>query len=173
VETILETDRLILRAVDPVVDFDRWADVMADPESVRYIGNVVMSREKAWQHMSMIIGHMEIRGYSICSVIEKSTQRWVGRVGPWFPLGWPAPEIAWTLHPDSHGKGFAIEAAAAWRDYVFETLGWEALIHVIVDGNEPSMKVAERIGSTRQYSIDGLPGMFSEKCWVYGQDNPA
>ena len=38
----IETDRLILRAIDPDRDFDPWAEAMADEETVRYIGGKTM-----------------------------------------------------------------------------------------------------------------------------------
>ena len=171
-KTIIETERLILREIDTVNDLDGWTDMMSDPETVRYIGNQTMNRAQSWRQMAMVIGHQAVRGYSFYSVAEKSSGDWIGRIGPWFPEGWPAPEIGWTLHRDYTRKGYAKEAGAACVDYVFNTLGWDSVIHCIVDGNIGSMKTAEAIGSRRLYSMDGIPGVTDELCWVYGQDNP-
>jgi RimJ/RimL family protein N-acetyltransferase len=169
---ILETERLYLCEVDPERDFDRWAEILADADTMRYLGGKTMDRALAWRNMATVIGHQQIRGYSFMSVIEKATGNWVGRVGPWAPEGWPSPEIGWTLHPDSYGHGFATEAAKACVDYVFGTLKWKKVIHIIVDGNTPSMAVAERIGSPRTGELDGIPGITDEHCWIYGQDRP-
>lgn len=169
---ILETERLFLTEIEPDRDFDRWAEAMADEETMRYLGGKTMSRALAWRNMATVIGHQQIRGYSFMSVIEKQTGNWVGRVGPWNPDGWPEPEIGWTLHPDSHGHGFATEAAQACVDYVFDQLAWKRTIHIIVDGNEPSMRLAERIGSKRTGQIMEIPGIYEGLCWIYGQDRP-
>ncbi len=167
--TTIETERLILRPVDPVGDFDGWAKSMADANTVRYLGTPPMSREQAWRSMAVVIGHWAIRGYGFFSIELKSTGEWVGRAGPWFPEGWPAPEIGWTLSPDHLRKGYAIEAARACLTYAFETLGWKQVIHVILEGNERSIRVAEKLGSKFMYSQQGMKGITEDKVLIYGQ----
>ena len=103
----IETERLILRPIDPERDFDAWARSMADPVAVRYIGGKVLDRAQAWRHMASIIGHWQIRGYGFFSVENRETSEWVGRVGPWYPEGWPEPEVGWTILPEHWGKGYA------------------------------------------------------------------
>ena len=171
-KTIIETERLILREIDIKADLDPWTDMMSDPDTVRYIGNKTMNRAQSWRQMAMVIGHQAVRGYSFYSVVEKSSGDWIGRIGPWFPDGWPAPEIGWTLHKNYTRKGYAKEAGAACVDYAFNTLGWDSVIHCIAEGNIGSMKTAEAIGSKRLYSMDGIPAVTDALCWVYGQDNP-
>ncbi len=63
-------------------------------------------------------------------------------------MGWPAPEVGWTISPDHLGQGYATEAARASLHYAFETLSWPQVIHVIMEGNEASIAVAKKIGST-------------------------
>jgi RimJ/RimL family protein N-acetyltransferase len=90
-------------------------------------------------------------------VIEKVTGEWVGRAGPWFPEGWPDREVGWMFLPSARGKGYATEAATACLNFVFETLGWERVIHVIDPRNTASQRVAERVGS-RLIGPVTLPG---------------
>lgn len=170
---ILETDRLILRHVDPMVDFEAWAECFADAETMTFIGGGPgMNRALAWRHMATVIGHQQIRGYSFMSVIEKATGKWVGRVGPWNPEGWPEPEIGWTIHRDHWCKGYAKEAGTACVDYAFNVLGWSRVVHTIQDGNIASMKTAEALGSKRDYALKGIPAITEELCWVYSQEKP-
>jgi len=169
-ETILETERLILREIDPDHDFEAWAEAFADPDTVRYLGIEVMNRQQAWRSMATMIGHWQIRGYGFMSVIEKATGKWAGRIGPWNPEGWPQPEIGWTLHPDFTGKGYATEAGAACIEYAFETLGWDEVIHVIAPENIASINVAEKLGSHYLRTIPNIPGMYDKPCLIYGQD---
>ena len=98
---VIETDRLILRPIDPERDFEGWAHAMADPGTVRYLGMPPMDRAQAWRSMAMAIGHWTIRGFGFFSLELKATGEWVGRVGPWFPEGWPGPEVGWTISPRS------------------------------------------------------------------------
>ena len=168
----IETERLILRDIDTERDFEDWARAMGDERTVRYTEGRVLDRARSWRHMAATIGHWQIRGYGFFSVEEKASGEWVGRVGPFFPEGWPAPEIGWTISPDHWGKGYATEAARAALDYVFNTLGWSRVIHVILQDNERSIAVAERIGSRLLLTQKGLPGVTDEEVLIYGQDAP-
>ncbi|HKX55882.1 MAG TPA: GNAT family N-acetyltransferase, partial [Xanthomonadales bacterium] len=64
----LETDRLILRPIDPERDFEPWARAMADENTVRYLGTKPMSRANAWRNMAMVMGHWTVRGYGFFSL---------------------------------------------------------------------------------------------------------
>jgi RimJ/RimL family protein N-acetyltransferase len=169
----IETERLILREIDPKRDFENWAKTMADERTVRYLDGRVLDRARAWRNMAAIIGHWEIRGYGFFSVEEKATGEWVGRVGPWYPEGWPEPEIGWTIMREHWGKGYATEAARASMEFAFKELGWEKVIHVILKGNERSIAVAEKLGSKFIRSQQGLAGVTTGEVVIYGQDAPA
>jgi RimJ/RimL family protein N-acetyltransferase len=166
---IIETERLILRRPDPEHDFDGWAKAMADEDTVRYLGKKTMNRAEAWRNMAMLIGHWSIRGYGPFSLQLKATGEWVGKVGPWYPEGWPEHEIGWTISPDHLRRGYAIEAARAAVDYAFNVLGWPRLIHLILEGNEASVALAKKLGSTFERVQEGLPGIMDQKIMVYGQ----
>ncbi len=167
---IIETERLILRAIDMELDFDAFCETMSDADTVRYIGGNVMNRAETWRSMAMLVGHHAARGYGFMSVIDKASGDWVGRVGPWNPEGWPEPEVGWTIHPRHTRRGFAKEAGAACVDYVFNTLGWSRIIHVIDADNIGSIKTAEAIGSKKMYRIDHLAPFGDVNCWAYGQE---
>jgi len=166
---ILETPRLILREVDIEKDIEAWHDMMTDQDTVRFIGGDTLDRAGSWRQMAMLIGHQKIRGYGFWSVIEKSSGNFIGRVGPWFPEGWPEPEVGWTIHRNYTRKGYAKEAGAACVDYVFNTLGWDRIIHVIAEDNIGSIKTAEAIGSKFMYNLEKLPPFGDVKCLAYGQ----
>ena len=120
----------------------------------------------------MAIGHWQIRGYGFFSLESKATGEWVGRVGPWYPEGWPAPEVGWTIAPRHLRRGYATEAALASLDYAFKVLGWEEVIHCILPGNEASIAVAEKIGSNLLGDVNGLAGITDERVFIYGQSRP-
>jgi len=170
---IIETERLILREIDPGRDFENWAGAMADEDTVRYIGGKTMSRAESWRNMAMVMGHWAIRGYGFFSVELRETGETVGRVGPWYPDGWPAPEVGWTIYPGFQRQGYASEAARASINYVFGTLGWKQVIHVILEGNEASIAVAEKMGSSLIRTQHGLPGITEETVLIYGQSAPS
>ena len=95
-------------------------------------------------------GAWTIRGYAMFSLIRRDTGAWVGRIGLWYPEGWPDREVGWGLMREHVGKGYAAEAATAAIDYAFDVLGWDKLIHIIDPENMGSIALAERLGSTNQ-----------------------
>ncbi|WP_337187446.1 GNAT family N-acetyltransferase [Phenylobacterium sp.] len=161
---VLETERLILRAPEPQ-DFDAWAAFCADPEAMRFLGGPA-DRIGAWRIMSGMAGGWMSRGFSMFSVVEKATGRWVGRLGPWQPEGWPGTEVGWGLARDAWGRGYATEGAAAAIDWAFDALGWTEVIHTIEAENIPSQAVATRLGSRilRQATLPPPLGLTVD-CW--------
>ena len=83
---ILETERLILRPVDPDRDFEPWAKAMADANTVRYLGTKPMNRAESWRSMAVVIGHWAIRGYGFFSLQHRETGEWAGQ-----PSGYQGP----------------------------------------------------------------------------------
>ena len=143
---ILETSRLILRA--PMhSDLDRWAAFMEDPEATRFLGGP-QPRSVAWNTMATIAGNWAVRGFGLFSVIERRTDRWIGRVGPWLPQGWVTPEVGWALARDSWGCGYALEAATAAINWTINTgLISQSILHVIDPENRPSIALARTLGA--------------------------
>jgi RimJ/RimL family protein N-acetyltransferase len=141
----IETPRLILRP-PRIDDLDAWAEMMLDAEAARFIGGV-MPRSMSWRGLMTMIGAWHAHGFSMFSVIEKTTGRWVGRLGPWMPEGWPGPEIGWAIVRDCWGQGYAPEGAAAATNWAVDTLGWTRFIHSISPANVASQRVAAKLGS--------------------------
>jgi RimJ/RimL family protein N-acetyltransferase len=122
---------------------------MADVDAARFIGGQ-QSRHPAWRSFMTMAGAWHLQGFSMFSVIEKASGRWVGRVGPWVPEGWPGTEVGWGIVRDCWGRGYATEAAAAAIDWAFDNLGWTEVIHVIDPDNAASRAVARKLGSANR-----------------------
>lgn len=155
----IETERLILRPTR-AEDFEGWALLMADGVNARHIGGP-QPRPVAWRGFLSMAGAWTVQGFGMFSVIEKSTGRWIGRLGPWRPVGWPGDEVGWGLLADAQGRGYALEGATAAMDWAFDTLGWPEVIHCIAPDNLASQAVARRLGSTRLRAAQ-LPEPFQD-----------
>jgi RimJ/RimL family protein N-acetyltransferase len=166
----LETPRLILRPPVPE-DFDAYVAFMAD-DATKYIGGP-QTRSAAWRGFVSIAGAWAMHGYSMFAVVEKSTGRWIGRVGPWVPDGWPGTEVGWGLIPEVHGKGYAVEAAASTIDWAFDELGWTEVVHCIDPENVASQRVAERLGSVNRGPGKLPPPIDHYPIDVWGQSREA
>ena len=162
----LETERLILRP--PMAqDFDAWATFGADEVAMRFLGGP-QPKSIAWRGFMSTAGAWAIQGFGMFCVFEKSSGRWIGRVGPIQPEGWPGTEVGWGLIKDVWGRGYAGEAASAALDWAFDHLGWTDVIHCIDAENVASQNVARRLGST-VLRTDRLPAPIDEEIEVWGQ----
>ena len=159
-EPVLETARLILRPPRRE-DAEAWMVAAGDAEVTRHLGGV-KSRFEAWQHFLAAVGAWHVQGFYFFSVIEKASGRWIGRVGPLHPEGWPGDEVGWTLARAGWGQGYATEAATAAIDWAFANLGWSEVIHCIAPDNTPSQAVAQRLGSARR-SPGKLPVPYADR----------
>ena len=158
---IIKTERLTLRP--PLAeDFEAWARMMEDELASRFIGGV-QPRSTAWRGICSMAGAWSLFGFGMFSVVETSSGRWIGRLGPWRPDGWPGTEVGWGLVREAWGKGYATEGATAAIDWAFDNLGWTDVIHCIDPDNTPSQAVARRLGSSNLRAgampapYDGLP----------------
>jgi RimJ/RimL family protein N-acetyltransferase len=164
----LDTERLVLRMFRDS-DTDAYAEMVADPEVMRFLGGKPMTREEAWRSMAMVVGHWHLRGYGFWAVEERASGALVGRVGCWRPEGWPGVEVGWTLRRAYWGRGYATEAARASLDYAFETLNQTRVISLIAPENVASIRVAERLGEVKGDDWE----VFGTKVGIYGIDRDA
>lgn len=164
---VIQTDRLTLRP--PLAeDFDAWASFAADEQVMRFMGGV-QARSAAWRGLASVAGAWALFGYSMFSVIERSTGRWIGRLGPWAPADWPGHEVGWGLAREAWGRGYAQEGAAAAIDWAFDHLGWTEVIHCINPDNAPSQAVARRLGSDRLRPGRMPPPYEADPIEIWGQ----
>ena len=124
-----------------------------ESEISRFYGGPA-NREEAWRKFASYPGHWALRGYGPWALEEKASGAYVGMSGLYNPEAWYAPEITWALVPEHHGKGFATEAAMRSLRAAYEDFGWETAISVIAIDNEPSKRVAERMGATNEGEIN-------------------
>jgi RimJ/RimL family protein N-acetyltransferase len=163
----VDTERLTLRP-PRIEDLDGWTAMMQDEETAKFIGGTA-PRAVCWRQIMTMIGAWHAQGFAMFSVIEKSSGRWVGRVGPWEPEGWPGHEVGWAIVRDCWGRGYAGEAAEASTNWAFDTLGWTSVIHSIAPDNVASQRVAQKLGS-RNLGAGKLPPPFeAAEIDIWGQ----
>ncbi len=146
----LKTERLIFRQWKED-DFLEIAQFFSKEENARFVGGV-KNKEDSWRLMATYIGHYELLGYSYLALEKASSRKLVGTVGLWNSEPWPEPELGYWLLPHAQGKGFGIEAGNAVKDFALNELKFESLVSYISSENEPSKKLAKKLGA----SYDGI-----------------
>ncbi len=146
----IETERLILRQWR-ASDVAPNTAMLGDPLSGRFItadGKPITDLYGGWRNSAIMAGHWALHGIGMFVVEEKSSGKFAGRVGPFFPPSWPGYEVGWGIAEEFRGKGYALEAARAAIDWSFATFELEKILHCIDRENEPSRAVARRLGAT-------------------------
>ena len=158
-ELRLETDRLELRALT-YDDLDELASMLADAEGLTYWGPPLSREESRWW-IERNLRRYEQDGFGRCAVILRTTGELVGDCGlARMPInGQSEVELGWIVRRGHRGEGIAPEAAAAWVDYAFHTLGFERIVSMVSVTNVASRRVAEKLGMTveRLATMEGLP----------------
>lgn len=144
---MIETDRLSVRPWR-VEEVDRFVDIYRRPEVVRWFPDAPrLEHQEALERIERNLARLDQDPrFGRWAIVERARQLPVGTVilAP-LPDGDGEVEIGWHLHPDSWGRGFASEAAAAVLDRGFAD-GLSEVWAVTDPANERSQAVCRRIG---------------------------
>jgi ribosomal-protein-alanine N-acetyltransferase len=150
----IRTERLVLRPFD-VDDLDALAEVLADPEVMRYVGKGEArgrTRDESERTLRAILEEYEQWGHGLLAAITPAENDgtpigWCGLIR-WTLDGVEEVEVAYLLGRPHWGKGYATEAATAVRDHGLQVLGRRRLVSLIYPDNAASVRVAEKAGMT-------------------------
>ncbi len=144
--TILETERLLLRR-QRASDIAFLTDLWADPRVTRYLGG---PRDRDWLRsvFEETAQNPYAEQFDLWPVVEKETGQLVGHCGLLDKEidGRTEIELTYVLSPSVWGKGYATEIGQAIKQLAFEKMGVRRLIALIEPENEPSERVAIRLG---------------------------
>jgi RimJ/RimL family protein N-acetyltransferase len=152
---VLETERLILREFRRS-DLDAHAATLGDAEVMRHIGGEALSREDSWRRLAMSVGLWSLIGMGPWVVERRSDGRYLGHIGFFNferniqPSIAGEPEMGWIFDRAAQGQGYATEAGTAALRWADEVLKPDSIPAIIDLENEPSMRLAERLGFIRQ-----------------------
>ena len=152
--SMIATKRLYLRQWQ-ASDLALFAEMNADPEVMAYFPKLLtpaLSNTIANKCQKLIEEH----GWGFWAVARKDgadkSDDFIGMVGlnnvhANMPFA-PAVEIAWRLHRDYWGLGYATEAALAALRYAFEVLELSEVVAFTAVINKRSQKLMQRLGMT-------------------------
>jgi RimJ/RimL family protein N-acetyltransferase len=150
----VRTDRLLLRQWRDG-DLNVYARMVADPLYARFLTDgAPVDRSGAWRQMAICAGHWSLRGYGHWAVELIDTGEFIGRVGPWFPEGWPGVELGWGIEPQERGKGYATEAAREALRLTW-ALAPDRVISIIHEENVASIAVTNKLGGALVGTYEG------------------
>ena len=162
-ESILfETERLALCSWRPD-QLDDLVRLHGDPETARYLSDDghAWTREECATRLAVWLDNFATHRMGKLRLIRKSDGTFIGRAG--FGLHPPTgePEIGFALLADYRGQGYATEAAAGLRDWIFRETEHGHFIGFADIGNRPSLKVLEAIGMVKTH-VENFGAMVSQ-----------
>jgi ribosomal-protein-alanine N-acetyltransferase len=144
--TVLETERLLLRR-QQASDIAFLTDLWTDPQVTRYLGG---RRDRDWLRsvFQETARNPYAERYDLWPVVEKETGQVVGHCGLLDKEvdGRTEIELTYIFSPSAWGKGYATEIGQAIKQAAFEKMGVQRLVALIEPENEPSERVAIRLG---------------------------
>ena len=133
---------------DPRVDEDLWPADLRTSDQVAAI-------------LKGSIEHWERWEFGPWTVLERGSERIVGRVGLEYTtkFGHPEVELEWFIDPDAWGRGYATEMAQEAVRAAFTTLGLDELIAYTTPDNTASRSIMEKLGMTYERDVEnaGMP----------------
>ena len=141
---VLETARLRLRAPH-IRDFQMYARIVCSQRG-RFMGGP-MNREEAWDDFARMCSVWLWRGHGAWVMVRKADGVPLGVVLLGFEPGDQEPELGVALTQAAEGRGLALEAAQAARDYAFRSLELPRLVSYVSPENTRSIALMETLGA--------------------------
>jgi [ribosomal protein S5]-alanine N-acetyltransferase len=166
--TIIQTERLTLRPM-VVEDVDAMLLIFTDPLVMASFGIPPFSRQQMEEWVQRNLEHQVKYGYGLFSVILKPSGQLIGDCGleQMEAEGNKFVELGYDFHSSYWHRGYATEAATAVRDYSFKELNLTRISSMIRTSNEPSKRVAERVGMSLLFEFTRFGNI---KYWFYGME---
>lgn len=159
---ILETERLLLRELDPECDPAFIFKLLNTPKFLKYIGdrNVRSAEEAAVFIRDRYAASYREHGYGLWAVDLKSSGTPVGMCGFVRRDTLPGPDLGFAFLPEFERQGYGSESAAAVMKYGRETLGFTDVWAITSLDNDASGRLLEKVGfelqETRQNGEESL-----------------
>lgn len=140
----LETERLILRPMN----MEDWPDYwqLMRSERSRFMGGP-LSEFATWGMFCHDVAQWSLMGHGALMMDHRETGRCLGQVGINHGPLFPEHELGWYVYEHAEGRGYAFEAAKAFRDWAADTRKLPALVSYMDPDNIRSARLAERLGA--------------------------
>ncbi len=140
---VLLTERLVLRKPQDE-DWGPMARFWASERSVMMGGPWDAATLRV--ELDDLYAQWTRHGFSLFTAVLDG--RPIGGIGPFYPTTHPEPELGWSLWDAAdQGKGIALEAAIAARDWFFATSGYTTAVSYTNLANAASHRLCERMGA--------------------------
>ena len=145
----LHSKSLLLRAMS-ASDYTDMYDYAKNSELTRYLlWSPHPSAEYTKKYLKFLEKRYRMGDFFDWAIVEKASGRMIGSCGfTSIDIEHRKGEIGYVINPDFQRRGYAVEAADAILDFGFYDLDLNRIECRIMKENEPSFKVAKKLGMT-------------------------
>lgn len=169
-----ETARLYARPLS-FKDVDTWKEFTEDAIALEYFPDEFrLNPNGAHDWIEKQIDRYKAETFGLLALIEKESGAFVGQCGLLLRSEFEKPEleIGYSLIRRFWGKGYAIESARFFKEYVFKNDLSPTVISLINPENQPSIKVAEANGMVNKgvvqfYNMDHCFFEIAKTAWKH------
>ena len=152
-----------------LADLDYFQTFFSDAEASRHVGGP-SGVEDTWRRMLAGVGLWPLTGLGMWALERREDGATIGHLGFFDflrdcqpPIA-GEPEMGWILAPAAHGRGYALEACLGMLDWFDQQFGKVPIWAMISPGNDPSMRLAQKLGFVRQE--DGIYRDRPQTMWL-------
>ena len=152
---ILETRRCQIREIS-MSDMDALFSLYEPAEITKYTEPLYDPLQEIEYEKAYIKNVYAYYEYGMWVVIEKKTQKLIGRAGIESREGMPqnTVEIGYVIQKNKQQKGYATEVCQAIMQYAFQTLGKEKIIARVNPANSASIRLLQKLGFMKTDEYD-------------------
>ena len=150
---ILATKRCIIRETT-VEDVDSFYEIYAEPSITEYMEDLYADRDEEIAYIEEYRKKVyEFYGYGMWTVLTREGTV-IGRAGVSWREGFELPELGFVIGVPWQRQGYAYEVCSAILDYAQEELGFTQVQALVMEGNEKSMALCEKLGFEKGKSVE-------------------
>lgn len=150
----IRTQRLLLRPFE-AADAPGISEMLADPDTTRWIGGVKSANEAIASVMRMK-DSFKGRGWGTLAVIPHETPQCVGYCGVRPLAHTQEVEIAFGLSKAHWQRGYGTEAGRACLDATFRALPLNSIVATVYPDNTRSIAVLKKLGLREESRVFGV-----------------
>lgn len=155
---ILTTERCVIRETT-VEDVEAFYRIYAEKSITEYMENLLEDPEEEAAYTKDYIERVYgFYGYGMWTVLEKESGQVIGRAGISWREGFHLPELGFVIGVPWQKQGYAYEVCSAVLAYAREELGMAQVQALVMEGNEKSAALCERLGFVERDGCVKLDG---------------
>lgn len=143
---ILTTKRCKIRE-STLEDVETFYEIYQEPSITYYMENLFEDKAEEAAYMKDYIQNIyAFYGYGIWTILEKDSERIIGRAGISWREGYDIPELGFVIAVPYQGRGYAYEVCQAILEYGRKEFAFSQYQVLVMEGNEKSVHLCRKLG---------------------------